>query len=93
MWQKELRDFRVKISKAAHETYEAREGTHDDLVLSLAIALFVAENQGPPAIDLSTDEMERIWAEEDGEEVDSRTLTQRPQLQRAWSGHGIRRYW
>jgi hypothetical protein len=46
--QKELRDFRVKISKAAHETYDAREGAHDDLVLALAIALFVAENQPRP---------------------------------------------
>jgi hypothetical protein len=45
--QKELRDFRVKISKAANETYEAREGQHDDIVLALAIALFVAEHPGP----------------------------------------------
>ena len=44
--QQELRDFRVKISKAANETYDAREGAHDDLVLSLAVALFTAEN--PP---------------------------------------------
>jgi hypothetical protein len=44
--RQELRDFRVKISKAANETYDAREGAHDDLVLSLAIALFVAEH--PP---------------------------------------------
>ena len=42
--QKELRDFRVKIGKAANETYEAREGQHDDIVLSLAIALFAAEH-------------------------------------------------
>jgi hypothetical protein len=42
--RRELRDFRVKISKAANETYEAREGQHDDEVLSLAIALFVAEH-------------------------------------------------
>jgi hypothetical protein len=41
-FQRELRDFRVKISKAAHETYDAREGSHDDLVLALAIALFAA---------------------------------------------------
>jgi hypothetical protein len=47
MLQKELRDFRVKISKAANETYDARESTHDDLVLSLAIALFVAEHPAP----------------------------------------------
>jgi hypothetical protein len=43
--QRELRDFRVKISKAAHEVYEAREGASDDIVLALAIALFVAERQ------------------------------------------------
>jgi hypothetical protein len=41
--QRELRDFRVKISKAANETYEAREGAHDDIVLALAVALFAAE--------------------------------------------------
>jgi hypothetical protein len=42
--QRELRDFRVKISKASNEIYEAREGAHDDLVLALAIALFAAEH-------------------------------------------------
>lgn len=42
--QKELRDFRVKISKAANETYESREGQHDDIVLALAIGLFAAEH-------------------------------------------------
>jgi hypothetical protein len=42
--QKELRDFRVKVTKAANETYEAREGAHDDIVLSLAIALFAGEH-------------------------------------------------
>jgi hypothetical protein len=44
--KKELKDFRVKISKAANETYEAREGAHDDILLSLACGLFVAENPG-----------------------------------------------
>jgi hypothetical protein len=44
--QKELRDFRVKITKAANEMYEACEGAHDDLVLSLAVALFAAEHPG-----------------------------------------------
>src|SRR5262245_25689268 len=43
--QRELQEFRVKTSKAAHEVYDAREGPHEDLVLSLAIALFVAEQQ------------------------------------------------
>jgi hypothetical protein len=45
--QKELRNFRVKITKAANEVYEAREGAHDDLVLSLAVALWVAEHPHP----------------------------------------------
>jgi hypothetical protein len=42
----ELRDFRVKISKAANETYESREGATDDVLLGVAIALFVGEH-GP----------------------------------------------
>jgi hypothetical protein len=45
--QKELRDFRVKMSKAAHETYEAREGQHDDILLSVAIVCFAAEHPMP----------------------------------------------
>jgi hypothetical protein len=32
------------MSKSAHEIYEAREGAHDDLVLSLAGAIFVGEH-------------------------------------------------
>jgi hypothetical protein len=44
--KKELRDFRVKVTKSANEVYEAREGVHDDLLLSLAVALFVAEHPG-----------------------------------------------
>jgi hypothetical protein len=43
----ELRNFRVKISKAANEIYEAREGAHDDILLAVAIALFVAEHPSP----------------------------------------------
>jgi hypothetical protein len=40
----ELLNFRVKINlKTAHDSYEAwREGVHDDLVLSLVLALFTA---------------------------------------------------
>jgi hypothetical protein len=52
--QKELRDFRVKISKAANETYEFREGAHDDIVLALAIALFAAEHPAPRWLPIGT---------------------------------------
>ncbi len=40
----ELTNFQVKISKAAHELYEAREGEHDDIVLAVAMALWFGEN-------------------------------------------------
>ena len=45
------------MSKAANETYDAREGAFDDLVLALAIALFVAEHS-VPGIDVDPGEME-----------------------------------
>ncbi len=42
---KELLNFRVKINiSTAHDTYEAwREGDHDDLVLSVALACWAGE--------------------------------------------------
>ncbi|MFA5003132.1 MAG: hypothetical protein WC502_09195 [Methanolinea sp.] len=40
----ELLNFRVKISERGHDSYEAwREGQHDDLVLSVALAVWAAE--------------------------------------------------
>jgi hypothetical protein len=42
--ERELGLFRVKVTSAGNETYEAwRERDHDDLVLSTALALFVGE--------------------------------------------------
>lgn len=43
----ELQSFKVKINlRTAHDTYGTwREGEHDDLILSVAIALWVAEHQ------------------------------------------------
>jgi hypothetical protein len=41
---KELLDFQVKITAAAHETFGAhREGTHDDLAMALMIAAWQGE--------------------------------------------------
>ena len=45
----ELRDFRVKITAAANQTYGAKSGQHDDLVIAVALAVWVAEN-GPPRL-------------------------------------------
>jgi hypothetical protein len=39
----ELQDFRVTITEAANDTYGGRQGSHDDLVLALALALWTAK--------------------------------------------------
>jgi hypothetical protein len=39
--RKELLGYRVKLTAAANETFEAREGTHDDLLLATAIAVWL----------------------------------------------------
>ena len=40
--QREMENFRVKVSKNANELYSARESTNDDLLLSVAMALWHA---------------------------------------------------
>jgi hypothetical protein len=45
---KELANFRVKITAAANETFGAwREGQHDDLLLAVAMAVWLAERLYP----------------------------------------------
>ena len=47
----ELLNFRVKLTAAANDTYEAwRESDHDDLTLALALAAYAAEQYGPSFI-------------------------------------------
>jgi hypothetical protein len=44
----ELSNFKVKISAAGHDSYNAwRESIHDDLVLSVALAAWWGERPGP----------------------------------------------
>jgi len=43
----ELQNFQVTISDSGFDSYEARTGKHDDLVLSLAMALWVAGRRKP----------------------------------------------
>ncbi len=56
---RELLDFRVKIdAKTAHDSYGAwRDGEHDDLVLALCLAMWIAEGGRGSR-----------WWDEDGEE-------------------------
>jgi len=64
---KELQNFRVKITAAANETFEAwREGDHDDLVLAVAIAAWEAERGHVDYADFvrsvrGTEDGERGW--------------------------------
>jgi hypothetical protein len=45
---KELRDFQTRITPAGNEQFGAwREGQHDDLLLAVAIATWLAERTGP----------------------------------------------
>lgn len=39
----ELQNFQGKISQAGHDSYNAREGEHDDLLLALCIAVWQAQ--------------------------------------------------
>ena len=46
--QRELQNFQVKIKlETGNDSYGAwREGTHDDLVLAVALALWIAQHTG-----------------------------------------------
>jgi hypothetical protein len=45
---KELENFRVKVTAAANETFEAvRQNLHDDLVLAVAMAAWMGESEAP----------------------------------------------
>ncbi len=40
---KEMRDYRVKVTDSANETFAAREGANDDLIMAVAIACWFGE--------------------------------------------------
>jgi hypothetical protein len=47
--RRELLSFRVKITAAGNESFESwREESHDDLVLGLALAVWLGEHHRPP---------------------------------------------
>jgi hypothetical protein len=41
--KKELLDFRMKVSATGHESFNAREGAHDDVLLAVSIACWLGE--------------------------------------------------
>lgn len=45
-FEKELAEFRVKVTKSANETFGADRSQHDDIVLSVMLAVWLGENVG-----------------------------------------------
>jgi hypothetical protein len=74
--EKELANFKTKITLAANETFACdwREGQHDDLVLATAIAAWVGENVHTGGWEVTTDESNRsiIESAPEGVWLDSR---------------------
>jgi hypothetical protein len=48
--QKEMGTFDLTVTEAANDTYEGRKGAHDDIVLSVALAVWQAANEQPRAV-------------------------------------------
>jgi hypothetical protein len=64
---RELLNFRVKISLAGHDSYEAwREQEHDDLVLAVGLAAWLFEKGNDGFIEYMRAESERIRKERAG---------------------------
>jgi len=47
---RELQNFEVEISQSGFDSYNARSGSHDDLVLALAMPLWLASRRGQKKI-------------------------------------------
>ena len=60
----ELLNFKMKVSNAGHDSYEAwREGEHDDLVLALLMACWYAKNYGSDSNAKAKIEIPNPWLE------------------------------
>jgi hypothetical protein len=54
----ELQNFRYEITRSGNDTYAAwREGDHDDLVLAVALAVWMAQKTPPPSPSYPTPEI------------------------------------
>lgn len=49
--RQELSSFRAKVSASGHNSYEAGGGLHDDLVLSIALAVLDSDNSSPENLE------------------------------------------
>jgi hypothetical protein len=53
--EREASAFRTKLSASGHDTYNAREGEHDDLLLAVSLPVWWAGRRPPPAASASVD--------------------------------------
>jgi hypothetical protein len=80
--RKELLDFKVKVTAAANETFSAREGTHDDLVLSVAMACWLARRKEIPYITTAESDPGRQALALEQEERDALMAEKRAEAER-----------
>jgi hypothetical protein len=61
---RELQNYQVKVTPAANEVFNAREGEHDDLLLALALAAWNGERTPPfdPPMVISSRPRNPGWA-------------------------------
>jgi hypothetical protein len=57
--KRELLDFKIKVTASARETFNAREGAHDDLVLSVAMGVWLSGRREIPYIAKHPDDSGR----------------------------------
>jgi len=74
--ESELLNFTMKVSTAGKDTYgEWREGIHDDLVLSLAMAIYVSRQSSEPCVLVRSNAPSKYMADCQG--IDPFTLHRR----------------
>jgi hypothetical protein len=77
--RRELLDFRVRVTASAHETFGARQGAHDDLVLAVAMGVWLGERR-------------EIWYRTEAEtDPDRRALTRERQAEEEAEQAAMRR--
>jgi hypothetical protein len=90
--RRELLDFKVRVTASAHETFNAREGAHDDLVLAVAMGVWLGgrreahyrtEDEGDPDRRALTAEREQEERQE-AEALRRERRAERERREREW---------
>lgn len=72
-FENELRNFKVKVSAAGHDSYEAeKSGDHDDMVLSVALACWRASKLVPLLFRVPKPIQPTAWAVEHPQQLEKK---------------------